>query len=551
MPNWILKQFTFLYGAVSIFLTASASGHQSVSCNLTGIKSSGSFEFVDPGLNSQHAEPLSPRRLVPSSDFVIISRLDISTGGGPAPTSAIEQMPGIMGALFPDLDFGKKREYRYAQGGQATVIIPKDGKHVLRVVPNAEQAEVVQRQAKEQEVVARLREKGLSGRMALPIHERIIEANGRTFVVQAFEKYEGSLSDLYKTDRFQNLGYAEKVKLAAELAETVRQMHAASLFHLDLKSDNILYRIKPDGGIELAIADIGLMRDPQTSSNDGSIRGTPFYISPTAVGGNVKDPRNDLYPLGVVFQELMTGHLVREAAKSEEGRTKSPLLPGPASDTAIFEWLLRGGKEVPSLPAHVSPGQSIMPVHTRITFPYVEETSSIVNPKERTSRENLAVLGWFPFRGPGEMTAATAEAAKNPETFAKKFVSKVLVGNSLEGSSYNWSINGPHIVQAMLSNDVFGGWVLKHAGSLPLEVRQKLVKELKQVLEAVQLADKPGANGKGEVGAYRIENHDGPPAHFSRLYITNREVAFNIWFGRLVNGHHLEELIHSLEAQKP
>ena len=542
-----LKKLAFLQAVVSIFCTAASYGQVSLSCpsNMRALKKSSAF-FQVIFDSSQDKAGSSKVNLLQGSS----SGNALSVSSTKLPVSAVEQLPGIMSGHFPDIDLGTEQKYRYAYGGQATVLIPHDGKHVLRAIPNGQEKPVQKRQEKERELVARLRSKGLDKRIALPIHERQVDANGRTFIVQVFEKYDGALSDLYKTDAYKKLGFQQKGKLAAELAETIRQLHAAGLFHLDLKSDNILYRLKPDGSIELAVADIGLMRDPVTSGDDGAVRGTPFYISPTAIGGDVRDPRNDLYPLGVVFQELMTGDLVREAAQSEQARPKTPALPVPATDTAVFNWLLHGSESTP-LQYHADLNVLVMPVQTRIAFPYIEENTSLVNRTERMARENMAVLGWFPFRNASEMATATAEAARQPEEFSKTFILQLFAEKPATNSSYNWKYNGPHAVQAMLSNDIFAGWIKTHADLLPATTRKQLLHELKDVYEAVQAAEKPGGSGTGTAGGYRVESSKNVTRPHLRLFLTDREHSFSLWFGRFLNGHNLEKLIAKLEPPKP
>jgi len=101
------------------------------------------------------------------------------------------------------------------------------------------------------------------------------------------------------------LAIKRAVALASRLAEGLQAAHAVRVLHRDLKPSNIL--VNPAG--EPCIADFGLARllgDPGTTF-EGVFVGTPDYASPEQASGRPVDERSDLYALGVILFEMVTG----------------------------------------------------------------------------------------------------------------------------------------------------------------------------------------------------------------------------------------------------
>ena len=106
------------------------------------------------------------------------------------------------------------------------------------------------------------------------------------------------------------------LELAAQAAEALAHAHRHGVVHRDIKPANLLFN--PAKG-KLKIADFGCahLTDAERSRS-GVLAGTPVYMAPEQLAGAAVDGRCDLYALGVVLFELLTGHLPFEAGSMGE-----------------------------------------------------------------------------------------------------------------------------------------------------------------------------------------------------------------------------------------
>jgi len=99
---------------------------------------------------------------------------------------------------------------------------------------------------------------------------------------------------------------AQAVGYVRRIAAALQAVHGAGLMHRDLKPPNIMLR----ADCAIVLIDFGLARrvDSTTSNTEvGVLRGSPYYMSPEQVRGLVLDQRSDLYSLGVIFFEMLSG----------------------------------------------------------------------------------------------------------------------------------------------------------------------------------------------------------------------------------------------------
>jgi serine/threonine-protein kinase PpkA len=102
-----------------------------------------------------------------------------------------------------------------------------------------------------------------------------------------------------------------------QTAAGLAAIHAVGIVHRDLKPDNLMLR--QDGS--LALADFGVAKQTSmqiTDTGDGDIVGTPYYLSPEQAQGQPVDARCDIYSLGVLAFELLTGRKPYHASSAQE-----------------------------------------------------------------------------------------------------------------------------------------------------------------------------------------------------------------------------------------
>jgi len=99
---------------------------------------------------------------------------------------------------------------------------------------------------------------------------------------------------------------AESLNLAAQMAGALAALHEAGTLHRDLKPGNVLMRSSD----RIALTDFGLAKHAALEADitdPGMIFGTPHYMSPEQGHGETVDERSDLYSLGVILYEMLTG----------------------------------------------------------------------------------------------------------------------------------------------------------------------------------------------------------------------------------------------------
>ncbi|HET9982602.1 MAG TPA: protein kinase [Longimicrobiales bacterium] len=126
----------------------------------------------------------------------------------------------------------------------------------------------------------------------------------------AMEHVEGTALSAVLASR-RRLPPAEAVEIAAQVAAGLNAAHELSIIHRDLKPDNILLSYGRDGRAVVKVVDFGIakaIQEPgQNLTQTGMVVGTLEYMSPEQLIGEALDGRSDVYSLGCVLYEMLTG----------------------------------------------------------------------------------------------------------------------------------------------------------------------------------------------------------------------------------------------------
>ncbi len=149
------------------------------------------------------------------------------------------------------------------------------------------------------------REARAAGSLAHPNIVTVYEAGedqGRHFI--AMEFLEGqSLRDILDIEGSMSVDKA--VEIARQVCSGLSYAHAKHVVHRDIKPDNI--QVLPGGQVKITDFGIARLMEEPSLTADGQVFGTPSYMSPEQVAGQPLDLRTDLFSLGVMLFEMLTG----------------------------------------------------------------------------------------------------------------------------------------------------------------------------------------------------------------------------------------------------
>jgi eukaryotic-like serine/threonine-protein kinase len=163
---------------------------------------------------------------------------------------------------------------------------------------------------------------------AVTLHDFGQDDDGNLFI--AMEYAEGV--DLKRTlAENGRLKVSEAIDLALQVADVLANAHSKGVIHRDLKPENIMIR-RGMRGLHAKVLDFGIARliDGGTKLTVvGAIAGTPRYMSPEQVAGQEVDHRADIYSLGIVLYEALTGRQPFDGQTVSEILRKQTLDPMP------------------------------------------------------------------------------------------------------------------------------------------------------------------------------------------------------------------------------
>ena len=192
-----------------------------------------------------------------------------------------------------------------ARSGMATIFRARDlaDSHVVALkVPHLQYASDLvfhQRFQREEEIGQRLVHPGVI---------KVLRPREKSRLYLAMEFVEGELlRDRLRRER--RLPIATAVGFGIQIADALAYLHDHGVVHRDLKPENVM--LTPDGGVKLM--DFGIALDEtlrkMTWSGFSQTMGTPDYMAPEQIKGKRGDARTDLYSLGVILYEMLTGEL--------------------------------------------------------------------------------------------------------------------------------------------------------------------------------------------------------------------------------------------------
>jgi serine/threonine protein kinase/tetratricopeptide (TPR) repeat protein len=210
-------------------------------------------------------------------------------------------------------------------------------------------------------------------------------------------------------------GFLAAIGVLLQISDTLSYLHQQAIVHRDLKPENILYSYTDD---HVKILDFGLVREKDLdafTTQAGLIQGTPSYIAPEQIQGREVDLRADLYSLGVIIFELLTGQVpfralnvmavmdmhLKQAPPS--ARAENPLIP-VQMENVILKLLAKEPARRFSTAAEVA--QELRAARERVLRGDAEESVSFEMPTMAfriEAPENLLIAPWI---GKNDLLAA-------------------------------------------------------------------------------------------------------------------------------------------------
>jgi len=199
------------------------------------------------------------------------------------------------------------------------------------------------------------REEKIGQRLGHPYLVKMLSPAGKSRMYMAMEYIDGrSLRAVLQAQR--SLPAERALQIARQVTEALVYLHGEGIVHRDIKPENIL--LVGDSGIK--IIDFGIALDESarrlTWAGLSSTLGTPDYMAPEQIGGRRGDVRTDVYAVGTLLYEMLTGnlpysnpspHALMRAKTNEDPRPPSYYLPSidPALEALIMRAIARSPRE--------------------------------------------------------------------------------------------------------------------------------------------------------------------------------------------------------------
>jgi serine/threonine protein kinase len=234
--------------------------------------------------------------------------------------------------------------------------------------------------------VARFRREALA--VAKLVHPNIVQVydtgidSGRHYIVMEYVRGRSGAQLLQAEGKLDS---ETAVEIGAQACAGLDYAHRHGIIHRDVKPGNLMVIGGPSGGGEMTVklADFGIARASEQTriTQVGSVVGTAAYLAPEQARGDEATPSSDVYSLGVVLYQFLTGRLPYEGASLAElavrQQSEQPLHPSSSPSSPIpraglsrpASWRTRCGGDWPAShrPAPRPPGSC--PARTRLPPP--------------------------------------------------------------------------------------------------------------------------------------------------------------------------------------
>ena len=250
-----------------------------------------------------------------------------------------EQRPKLVVSNHPELEPGMLLAHRYqivqmlGQGGMGAVYKATDVELNRTVALKVIRPDL----ARDKAIVDRFKQELLLAHQVT--HHNVIriydigEADGIKFITMEFVEGDNLLSLLHEKKTFSP---SEAVEIMQQVCRALEAAHRVGVIHRDLKPQNIMR----DKMGRIVVMDFGLARtlegDGMTQS--GALVGTMEYMSPEQALGKHLDQRSDIFALGLIFYEMLTGQMPFKADSTIASlirRTQERVAPVSDHDNSI------------------------------------------------------------------------------------------------------------------------------------------------------------------------------------------------------------------------
>lgn len=245
------------------------------------------------------------------------------------------------------------------------------------------------------------------------------------------------------------------LRVCAELGSALAYLHAREIIHRDLKPANILID-GGDGAVKLVDFGIARLNGSERITTAGLVLGTAAYLSPEQVSGEEVGAASDIYSLGLVVLECLTGHREYPGSAAEAGvarLVRRPLIPSGLSQG--WQSLLRAMTERdpaarPSASHLVGVVEALLEQDDLPTLDHAASAVSATVPTEPmdtpagfVTERTGTTLAMEPA---GEVVDAPPASARSPWRRFTVVLAALLVAAGLTGGALAWnSLNGqPH-----------------------------------------------------------------------------------------------------------